>query len=400
LQIHSSEKNSNISTNISKNQHKNKGIKDIEIGTLNSNNKIEGHTNIEKENENNKNKFSYEEILEKFKAIKDSEISSFGRILGEGAYGVVLEVSLNYSQKKFAGKLVSKTVEKAISAEKILEFRGYNIVKIISAFKLIYQNTNYILFIMEKSYLRDLFKLTEFFFRHNLLKIIFVAFIEITSDYLLRFYGNQIIYSIWNLENYSYVHFDIKPDNLLVNNNLILKLCDFGLLTNIKNKHFIRIPGGTRGYISPEYYSGHELNQEDIKKQDYFGLGAILFYLKFGVPLLEYKQHEKREWNENEIIEQLKVKMAFINSRPTLDNNLIQFLILLINPYVKERLNFEGIYRNKWRNQNQKNINEIMCINENDEEKQIMELEKSDFLTNIVDKPKKRKKIDFKLNIS
>ena len=393
------EKNSNINSNISTNASKNPSkYKVNEAGTLNVINNIV----IKKENQkgikidNN----HIDEILQKFKAIKDSEIISFGRVLGEGAYGIVVEVFLNYSQKKFAAKLVSKTVDKTISAEEILEFRGFNVVKIISPFKLIHKNINYNLYIMEKSYLRDLFKLTEFYFRHNLLKLINITFIEITSDNLLRFYGNQIIYSILNLEIYSYVHFDIKPDNLLVNNNLILKLCDFGLLTNIKSKHTIRIPGGTRGYITPEYYSGYELNQEDIKKQEYFGLGAILYYLKFGAPLLEYKQHEKREWNENEIIEQLKVKMAYINSRPTLDKNLMEFIILLINPYVKERLNFERIYRNKWRIQNQNKINLIMCIYENDEEKQIMELEKSDFLTNIVNKPKKRKKIEFRLNVS
>lgn len=212
----------------------------------------------------------------------------------------------------------------------------------------------------------------------------------------MRFYGNQIINSISSLENYSYSHFDIKPANILVNNNLILKLCDFGLLTNIKNKPLIKITGGTRGYVTPEYYCGKELNQEDIKKQDYFGLGAILFYLKFGSSLLENKRYKKNEWNEKEIIEQLIVKREYIQSSPTLDKNLVEFLNQLINPNVKERLNFEGIYRNKWRIQNKKEIKEIFFINEEDEIKLIMELQKSDFLINNVNRGKKRRKIIFK----
>ena len=41
-----------------------------------------------------------------------------------------------------------------------------------------------------------------------------------------------------------------------------------------------------------------ELDKEDIKKQDYFGFGAILYYLKFGSPLFEDNRSEKNELNE------------------------------------------------------------------------------------------------------
>ena len=116
------EKNSNINSNISTNASKNPSkYKVNEAGTLNVINNIV----IKKENQkgikidNN----HIEEILQKFKAIKDSEIISFGRVLGEGAYGIVVEVFLNYSQKKFAAKLVSKTVDKTIISIKKINFQ-------------------------------------------------------------------------------------------------------------------------------------------------------------------------------------------------------------------------------------------------------------------------------------
>ena len=46
----------------------------------------------------------------------------------------------------------------------------------------------------------------------------------------------------------------------------------------------------------------------------------------------------------------------------------------------KDRANFEEIYRNKWINKNWEELLEIFHNNNNDEEKLILELDKSDFL--------------------
>ena len=41
----------------------------------------------------------------------------------------------------------------------------------------------------------------------------------------------------------------------------------------------IKIPGGTPGYLSPEYYSKEKVPKNSTQKQDFFALGATLFYL-------------------------------------------------------------------------------------------------------------------------
>ena len=265
--------------------------------------------------------------------------------------------------------LISKKIKNIDKAEDKLEFLKINIVKIIIVLNFIHENRDYILFIKEKLYLLDLLKLIGFYHGHSLLGIANPYFIDITSD------------------------------NRLVNNNLILeKFCDFVFLTNIINKCSIKIPGITRGLISPEYYLRNEINQKDIKQHDYFGYGAILTYIKYDFPILEYKQHEINEWIEYHIIEQLKVKITYINSLKTLDNNFIEFINYLINPYVNERFKYEGIYRNKWRIQNLKDINIISYIYEGNEEKQIMEIKKIGFLNDIVNKKGKEKKKLFRIN--
>ena len=55
----------------------------------------------------------------------------------------------------------------------------------------------------------------------------------------------------------------------------------------------------------------------------------------------------------------------------------------------------EKIHRNKWLNKNKEIIEDIVHSNENDEEKIIMELQKSEHLINKVN-DKKRKKFTFK----
>ena len=50
------------------------------------------------------------------------------------------------------------------------------------------------------------------------------------------------------------IHFDIKPENILIFVELYLKITDFGLLKDESNIEEIRISGGTRGYLSPDYY--------------------------------------------------------------------------------------------------------------------------------------------------
>ena len=50
------------------------------------------------------------------------------------------------------------------------------------------------------------------------------------------------------------IHFDIKPENILIFVELYLKITDFGLLKDESNIEEIRISGGTPGYLSPDYY--------------------------------------------------------------------------------------------------------------------------------------------------
>jgi serine/threonine protein kinase len=188
------------------------------------------------------------------------------KVLGKGGFGVVREIKMK--DKIYAAKLVKKDAKKDTEKGSINETEENNIIlflhnpNIVKIHK-IYQETYYNpltkekeiynLIIMEKANLKDLRSFIRYLYNHNS-DIINNAFSEIIGDNFLRLFVKQIINGLEILERNELIHFDIKPENILIFIELSLKLSDFGLLREVYKKDKIRIPGGTPGYLSPDYF--------------------------------------------------------------------------------------------------------------------------------------------------
>jgi serine/threonine protein kinase len=319
-------------------------------------------------------------IFEKIKK-RDKEIKFIGNILGKGTFGQVRDITM-INNKKLAGKLIEKKKGQILEEEKYgTILRGKNIININKILKENIDGKEYDLIIMEKASLRDLGKISEFFHKNNLLKTIYNPFEEVLEDNLLRFYLKQIINALELLDRNYYVHNDIKPQNILITYNLIIKLTDFGLLRKVQNNE-TNIPGGTPGYLSPEYYINRKVESEVARKQDYFALGSTLYFLKYGEHMLKYKKGNDANMIllADEIVKLLEQNRDYIKSKKSSDGEFINFLCSLIEYKPEDRPFFEEIYRNIWLNNNSEQINNIHSINQGEEEKLIMELQKSDFL--------------------
>ena len=308
-------------------------------------------------------------------------IEKYRNKLGSGSDGTIFEVKVKGNNKLLAGKLISNIKDKKKERlEMIQELQGHNIIKIEGLLNQTIKNEKYTMIIMEKAVLRDLGKLNYYYFSHNLLKLIHNPFEEYLGNNLMRFYCKQIIDAMEILKRNNYIHFDLKPENCLITYNLIIKLSDFSLLTKIKDIKESKIPGGTPGYMSREYYDKKALSKEDLQKQDYFALGSTIFYLKYGENMLDYDKYDDNLMTKDRITDLLHKRIDFIKSRPCADENFNNFLLSLIQYNPNERPNFEQIYRNKWLNKNSDLIKSAVVCNDNDEEKLIAELQKTDFL--------------------
>jgi serine/threonine protein kinase len=118
------------------------------------------------------------------------------KILGKGGFGEVREIE--YKGKTYAGKLVKKMKNKYINEdiekEIIIGLKGPKIVKVYKIYEETYKDETYILYIMERAYLKDLKTLIKFMFESS--SLINKAFNETIGDNLLKFFVKQIIDSL------------------------------------------------------------------------------------------------------------------------------------------------------------------------------------------------------------
>lgn len=93
----------------------------------------------------------------------------------------------------------------------------------------------------------------------------------------------KMYYGLRHIHEKGYAHLDIKPDNILITNDLQVKIADFGLSQPITGEDgkgtFEKRRCGTKTFWSPEIALGFEYTGENA---DLYALAIILFIMIFG----------------------------------------------------------------------------------------------------------------------
>uniref|UniRef100_A0A8C5L8W8 Serine/threonine-protein kinase PLK n=1 Tax=Jaculus jaculus TaxID=51337 RepID=A0A8C5L8W8_JACJA len=197
-----------------------------------------------------------------------------GRFLGKGGFAKCFEISDADTKEVFAGKIVPKSlllkphqkekmameisIHRSLSHQHVVGFHGF------------FEDSDFVFVVLELCRRRSLLEL------HKRRKAL--------TDPEARYYLRQIVQGCQYLHQNRVIHRDLKLGNLFLNEDLEVKIGDFGLATKLEyDGERKKTLCGTPNYIAPEVLSkkGHSF------EVDVWSIGCIMYTLLVGKPPFE-----------------------------------------------------------------------------------------------------------------
>ena len=251
----------------------------------------------------------------------------YGRLLGKGAFGKV-----NLSLHTLTGRLVAI---KSINKTKIKNERQKTKIQLETSIMKTLSSSNYIVKIYETFQTEKHFCIVmEYICAGDLLS--YIRKRSKLNEQIAKFIFKQIILSLQYIHSQNIVHRDIKLDNILIDLNNNIKICDFGVSKKISNNDKMFEQCGTPAYIAPEILKdkGYEGFSVDI-----WSCGVVLYAMLSGT--VPFKGNNLSELDDLII----KGKFNVINDISNDAKHLIKCL-LEVDP--KKRISINNILNHPW----------------------------------------------------
>ncbi|KAM3140401.1 hypothetical protein pb186bvf_007561 [Paramecium bursaria] len=192
------------------------------------------------------------------------------RLIGEGAYGKVFLAKKRDNNKIYAIKSLMKNPQDkkkqecfALAEKNILtEIRHPLVVSLSFTF----QSEKHFYFALEYCPGGDLYNLL-----HRRVKL---------KEEQALFYASQILIVLQYLHEKKIIYRDLKPENVLLDEEGYIKLADFGLSKVLEDQNLSKSIVGTPEYIAPEIL----LQQGHDYKADFWSFGCIIYEMVVGQP--------------------------------------------------------------------------------------------------------------------
>lgn len=197
-----------------------------------------------------------------------------GRYFGKGGFAKCYEIINSQNNLPYAGKIVSKKLmAKQNQKEKMsqeIQIHGALRHKNVVGFHSFFEDNFNIYIVLELCKRRSMMEL------HKRRKAL--------TEPETRFYMTQILCGVHYLHHHRIIHRDLKLGNLFLNDDLHVKIGDFGLAAKIEyDGERKKTLCGTPNYIAPEILNkkGHSY------EVDIWSIGCIMYTLLIGKPPFE-----------------------------------------------------------------------------------------------------------------
>jgi serine/threonine protein kinase len=170
------------------------------------------------------------------------------------------------------------------------------------------------------------------------------------SETLLAYITKQILNGLLYIHQSKIIHMDIKQQNILIDENLNIKITDFSVsfsYEKYKENDKINLPlSGTSLYMSPEVLLKAQIDYEDCSKIDMFSLGVVLYNLAYEKFPYDLDYSYKR--NFGLILDKIKKQELKIPERKNYSGLFKRFLENLLEKEIKNRINIYEALEDPW----------------------------------------------------
>ena len=270
---------------------------------------------------------------EKYKDYPNTSLKfyKYGRLIGQGAFGKVL-LGLNIltgrivavkSFNKNNSQLTGKNMQKIKYETDLMKKLNHpNITKVLEMF----EDEKFFMIIMEYINGGNLFT--------------FVKKRRKLSEKTAKFLFKQIILGIKYIHEQNIVHRDIKLENLLIDLNNNVKICDFGIGRKITNKkELLYDKCGTLMYMAPEILLSTDDKGYEGFPVDIWSSGISLYIMLSGS--LPFNVKTRRKNSEGEEIEEDSISDSDKNNEDS-ENYELQYSIVYREPKYIENISDEA----------------------------------------------------------
>ena len=349
-------------------------------------------------------------ILKISKYISEKYRFEITNILGEGGYSNVFEIKANKTSNIYAYKIeiiknknltqqdIKETEEKNLlkETEKSLskKLKHENIIKTLSTFTDEYKidNETYTVhsIFMEKSRIGNLNKFIQIFNNGDICRNTInpnnykINWIFNLSEFTIKKFVNEIVNGLQYIKLAKLVHLDIKPENILLCREYILKICDFSLLKIIDTESKkTNLNFSTFVYQDPNVYNNEKsIDTADLYKVDLFSLGCIIYFMIFNKLLIDknLKNYNNIENTKNKVIKCIENGIKEIDDNQKISKALKHLIKSLLNPDIKKRISLNELSQNEFLNEGLDDIKKCVYSNYNENYKTFIELQKIETL--------------------